>query len=157
MRSLASITVARRASRGFASRGTRRLVLLLALATASACGSDSSTSPTTDAIEGTYSLRTVNGSPLPFTVVQSGTNSFVLTSDVITIASNGSWTESIQYRETVNGQTTNGTDADGGTWVRSGGNVSLKSNLSGDIAYSGAFSGGSLTFNASGFVAVFSR
>ena len=134
----------------------RRFVLLLALATLGACGSDSSTNPNADAIEGTYSLRTVNGAALPFTIL-SGANGLVLTSDVITITSNGTWSEAIQYRETFNGQTTTETDTDGGTWVRAGGSVTLQSNVTGDVAYSGAYANGSLTFSAGGLIAVFSR
>ena len=134
----------------------RRVVLPLALAALGACGSDASTSPNSDAIEGTYSLRTVNGSALPFTI-QSGPNSVTLTTDVITIASNGAWTESIVYRQTINGDTTNGTDADGGTWVRAGSSVTLQSSVNGGTAYSGAYSNGSLTFSDGGVVVVFSR
>lgn len=134
----------------------RRLVALLALVTLGACGSDSGTGVSSTNIEGTYSLRTVNGSPLPYTV-QSGNNGVTLTSDVITIAGNGTWTEAILYRQTVNGVTTNGTEADGGTWMRAGNDVTLDSNFSQGTAYSGTFSNGTLTFDDVGFVVVFRK
>ena len=134
----------------------RRLVALLALVTLGACGSDSGTGVNSDNLEGTYSLRSINGTPLPYTV-QSGLNSVTLTSDIITIASNGSWTETILYRQTVNGVTTNGTEADGGMWVRAGNDVSLESNITQGTAYSGTFSNGTLTFDDVGFVVVFRR
>ena len=133
----------------------RRLFPVLALAMAVACGGDKSTNPNSDSIEGTYSLRTVNGSPLPFTF-QSGTTSVTLTSDVITVAGNGSWTESIGYRQTANGQTTTGTDTDGGSWVRAGSSVTLNSSF-GTGGYAGTYGNGSLTFSDAGFVEVFSR
>lgn len=133
----------------------RRIVALIAFSSLVACGSDSSTNPNSDSIEGVYSLRTVNGSALPFTV-QSGTTSVTLTSDVITIASNGSWTEAVAYTQTVNGQTSNGTGADGGTWIRAGSSVTLNS-TAGSTGYAGTFSNGSMTFNDSGFIEVFSR
>jgi hypothetical protein len=160
MRRLAAIPIVLRSSRR-SVRGAhllRRLALPLALIVLSACGSDSSTSPNAnaDAIEGIYSLRTVNGAALPF-VFQSGPNSLSLTSDVITIASNGSWTETISYRETINGQTSNGTDSDQGTWLRAGNGVTLQSSVSGGTAYSGTYGNGSLTFKDVGIVAVFSR
>ena len=158
MRRLTAVLIASPVSRRFSSHAIllRRLVLLLTLATLGACGSDSSTSPTADGIEGTYSLRTVNGLTLPFTI-QSGPNSLTLESDVITIAGNGSWTESIAYRQTINGQTSNGTEADGGAWVRAGTSVTLQSSVNGGTAYSGSYGNGSLTFNDGGVVVVFSR
>jgi hypothetical protein len=133
----------------------RRLVALLALATLGACG-DSGTGPNSTQLEGTYSLRSINGSPLPYTV-QSGVNSITLTSDVITIASNGTWTETLLYRQTINGVTANGAEADGGTWVRAGNDVTLDSNQSQGTAYSGTLSSGTLTFEDVGFVGVFRK
>jgi hypothetical protein len=133
----------------------RKLFVMLALATLAACGGDKATNPNSDAIEGTYSLKTINGSPLPFTI-QSGTTSYVLKTDVITIASNGSWTESITYTETFNGQSSNGTDTDGGTWIRAGNAVSLNSNFD-TGGWAMTYNNGSLTVNESGLVAVFTR
>jgi hypothetical protein len=158
MRRLATLHVASRISRTFGTgpHDVRRLVLLLALATLGACGSDASTGPDAEPIEGTYSLRTLNGATLPFTI-QSGPSSLTLTSDVITLAGNGSWTESITYRQIINGQTTNGTESDGGAWVRAGSNVTLQSSVNGGTAYSGTFGNGSLTFTDGGVVVVFSR
>ena len=132
----------------------RKLLAILALATLAAC-SDSSTNPNSDAIEGTYSLRTINGSPLPF-IFQDGTSSITLKTDVITIASNGSWTEQLTYTETSNGQSSNGTGGDGGTWVRAGNAVNLNSNL-GTSGWAFTYNNGSLTANQSGFVVVFAR
>ena len=133
----------------------RKLLAVLALVAVAACGGDSGTNPNSDSIEGTYSLRTINGSPLPFTV-QSGTYSYTIKTDVITIASNGSWTETYTYTETANGQTTNGSDVDGGTWVRAGNVVNLASNF-GTGGYSMTYSNGSLTVSESGFVGVYTR
>src|SRR5215212_10307686 len=97
----------------------RRLFAALAFVALAACGSDSSTNPNNDTVEGSYSLRTVNGQPLPYTVQANG-NTLVLTSDVMTIAAGGSWTEVTSYRLTSGGQTTDEVDADSGTWTRSG-------------------------------------
>lgn len=137
-------------------RTTAFAIALLSLAIATACGGDSSTNPNSDAIEGTYALKSVNGSPLPFTA-QSGTDSFTLTKDVLTVASNGSWTESISYTETVNGQTSTGTDADGGSWSRVGSSVNFYSNVTNGTAYSGTYNNGSLSLSSGGFLQVFVR
>ena len=80
-----------------------------------------------------------------------------LISDVIIIASDGSWTETLTYRETVNGVTTNGTEGDAGVWFRAGNDVDLESDISGATAYSGTFNNGTLRFEAVGFVTIFRR
>lgn len=50
-----------------------------------------------------------------------------------------------------------GTDADGGTWTRSGSSVSLYSSVYSSTAYDGTYSKGRLTFNSLGFVFVLVR
>ena len=133
----------------------RRLVAALAIATVAACGSDGPTDPVTDSIEGVYSLRTINGQPLPFTV-QGNSTTLVLTSDVLTMAANGSWTEALAFRlTTVSGETTEGTDSDAGTWTRAGGTVTLTSNENG--LFQGSYANGSITFSDPDFVQVFTR
>ena len=131
----------------------RRLFAVFALATLAACASDS-TNPNNDAVEGVYSLRTVNGQPLPYTVQQNGTT-IVLTSDVLTVSEDGSWNETIAYRLTQNSQTTNEADADAGSWSRSGSVISFNSNSVGP--FSGTYAKGTVTFDDPGFVAVFKR
>jgi hypothetical protein len=128
----------------------------LSLVLVAGCGGDSSTNPNNDAIEGTYSLKSINGLPLPFTI-QSGTTSITLTKDVLTVASNGSWTESISYSQTVNGQTSTGTDDDGGSWTRAGSSVNFFSNVTNTTAYAGTYSNGTLNFTDAGFTQVFQR
>ena len=132
----------------------RRLIALLALATVAACGSDTSTNPANDKVEGSYSLRTVNGQPLPFTVQANGVTA-VITSDVMTIAEGGSWTEVTAYRKSANGQTTNEVDADSGTWTRVGDTMTFNSNLVG--TFQGSYAHGSVTFDDPGYLAVYSR
>ena len=141
--------------RAFISQ-TSRVLFATTLCVLAACGSDSGTNPNNAAIDGTYTLQTVNGSPLPFTI-QSGANSLTLTKDVLTVGSNGSWTESIDYTETFNGQTSSGTDADGGSWTRAGSSVTFYSNVTSGNAYTGTFSNDMLTLGAGGFVQVFTR
>ena len=76
----------------------RRLIAVFMLIAIGACGgsSDATTNPNSDDITGTYAIKTVNGNPLPFTI-QSGTTTLVLVSDAITVASNGTWSESYTY------------------------------------------------------------
>ena len=133
----------------------RRLFAALAFATLAACGSDSSTNPNNTVVEGTYSLKTVNGQVLPFTIQGNGIT-VVLTSDVLTIAQGGSWTETIAYKQTVSGgATTNEVDADAGSWTRIGNTVTFTSTANG--TFQGTINDGTVTFDDPGFLAVFKR
>jgi hypothetical protein len=72
-----------------------KLIITAALAIVmAACGSQDATSPSTS-VSGDYALRTVNGSPLPYTFSDGTT----LTSDVLTLRSDGTFSESAQFRD----------------------------------------------------------
>lgn len=117
-------------------------LLVLSLALLAACGGDSATSPTSQSLAGTYTMRTVNGSPLPF-VVQSGTTKITITADVMTVADGGTWSETGAFTLTVNGSSTSQVISDGGTFVRAGATVSF---LNGNqTAYTGSFTGSGFT------------
>jgi hypothetical protein len=120
----------------------RRLAAVLLLVAAACSKSDSPTNPASASLAGTFALRTIDGSALPYTM-QSGTTSMTITSDALTVADGGTWSESGAYRQTSNGTTSNQTIADGGTWVRSGASVTFTSTMQnpGATAYSGSFTG----------------
>ena len=132
----------------------RLLAALSLLVLLAGCGGDGSTDPTAG-IAGTYSLRTVNGSPLPYTLQQSGTFKLEITSDAYALTDNGTWTEAWSERTTSNGQVTTETFTDAGTYSRSGTAITLVSPGAG--AVSGTVSGGTLTLAAQGFSLVFIR
>ena len=121
----------------------KKLLAMLALATLAACG-DNGTNPNTDSIGGTYTLRTVNNSSVPYTST-SGSSSITLQSDILVIADNGTWSEIITYSQTSNGTTTNGTQSDGGSWSRAGTSVNLYSNVQPGTAYAGSYSNNTLS------------
>ena len=132
----------------------RKLIALVALSLAVACG-DSGTNPNTDDISGTYSVRTVNNSSVPYTFTSNG-GSITLLSDVINVAGNGTWSETYTYRQ--GSQTTTGTGADAGTWSRSGANVTLYSTTYSETSYTGSYSNGQLMLNdGNNFNYVFQR
>jgi hypothetical protein len=131
----------------------RRLVALLALATAVACGGDS-TSPSAT-VTGSYSLRTVNGSPVPYTVIQIGADKYEIVSDVVTINEGGTWSETGTDRTTQNGQVTNGTITDGGTYTLNGTAITFVSTESGTV--NGSVGGGTLTITAEGLALVYQK
>ena len=128
----------------------RALALCAATIYVGACGGDSPTSPASASIAGTYQLKTVNGSPLPFTY-QSGLNKFVVTSDAITVADGGTWTETGHFTMTYNGQTTDQVVSDGGTWTRAGTAVSFYSAQQGTVSYSGTFTGNGFSVSDAAF------
>lgn len=132
----------------------RRLVALLALAAAVACGGDSSTSPSAT-VSGSYSLRTVNGSPVPYTVIQIGADKYEIVSDVVTLNEGGTWSETGTDRTTQNGQVTNGTITDNGTYTLNGTAITLVSTQSGTV--NGAVGAGTLTVTAEGVVLVYQK
>src|SRR3954471_14237805 len=108
----------------------RRVLLGFALAfatAATACGGDSATGPS-GTIAGTWNLQTVNGAALPFVVGQVGTSKVELTSDVFTLTSTGSFTEIVTLRTTQNGQVTNSSQSDAGTYTVNGTAVTLHFN-----------------------------
>jgi hypothetical protein len=132
----------------------RRTLFLVALAALAACSGDSSTDPNAS-IAGTYTLRTVNGSALPYIVAQSGSNKYEITDDAITLTDTGTWTELWHDRTTTNGQVTTSANPDGGTYTRNGTAITLNSTTSGAI--SGSVSNGTLTLSDQGVAAVYMR
>ena len=134
----------------------RRFVAAAAVALTLACGSDGSTTPTNTAIAGTYSLQTINGSALPFTFV-SGTDSLTVTADTILVGSDGTWSESVAYRQTVGGQVTTGTQIDGGVWLANDTQVEFDSTVSGLLVYTGTFTNSALNLTDGSTAQVFVR
>jgi hypothetical protein len=132
----------------------RRLIPLV-LAVAIACGSDSPTQPTTTSIAGTWSLTSVNAIALPFVINQSGADKVELVGDVLTATATGTYTETLSYRETLNGVVTTTTEPDDGTYTINGNAITLNSSANGSIT--GALSGNTFTLVDQGFVFLYTR
>ena len=134
----------------------RRLVSLMLAFTIVACGGDdSTTAPTNASVAGTWTLQTINGSPLPFTLTSVGTTKVEAVSAVFVVNANGTWTGSSKTLTTINGQASTSTDTDGGTYTLSGSTVALRSN-DGTIE-TGTISGNTLTAVESVFTFVFKQ
>ena len=133
----------------------RRFFVLLVFATAVGCGGDSSTSPTDTTVSGTYTLRTVNRIPLPFTVAQTDSITVELVSDAFTLTESRTWTESTVRRTTSSGQAVTDTVSDAGTFVLSGtNNITL---ISANGSTDGTIGGGVLTLGNDAVVAVYRK
>lgn len=119
-----------------------------------ACGD--ATSPDTDSFVGVYMLRTVDGSPLPAVISQSGTSALTYIANQLTIADGGTWSQTATLETRSGGQTSRQTFANGGFWTRSLNDIQLNF-LEGPLAYSGNFSRNRLSLISSGAVLIFEK
>ena len=132
-----------------------RIVLALSvLAIVAGCGSDSSTI-TSASVSGTYTMQSINGNGLPFTL-SSKSPPQTVTSGTLTISQNGSWSGGKNVTTTVNGQTTAMTLPDAGTVTVNGSALIFTSNKDGSI-FPGSFAGNSLTIMPDIYVYVFTK
>jgi hypothetical protein len=134
--------------------GRTRLLLLVIGALGISCGGGDSTGPN-DSVAGTYSLRTVNGSNLPYIVVQIGADKVELTSDILTLSEAGSFTELTTFWTTTNGQVTTSTESDAGSFTLNGTAASFVFNSG--TSGTGTISGGTITVALSGFSFVYRK
>lgn len=120
----------------------RRLVMLALAGTLAACSTDA-TGPN-GSVTGTYTLRTIDGQPLPYTF-SSGLR---LTSDQITLRTDGSYEDVSRYSD--------GTSyVDDGDYTSYNGAVTFYSTTG--QTYQGSISGNVLTQILNGYTQVFQR
>jgi hypothetical protein len=135
----------------------RRLALCLATLVAIGCGGgDDATAPASNSIAGTWALETVNGAALPFVVAQSGANKAEVTSDVLTLAEGGSFTQSTQVRLTQSGTVTTQSASEAGTWTLTGTSVSFRFTSDGSVG-TGTLNGSTLTVAETGIALVYRK
>ena len=120
----------------------RRLVMLALASTMAACSIDS-TGPN-GSVEGTYTLRTINGQPLPYTF-SSGLR---LTSDRLTLYRDGTYEDVSLYSD-------GSSDVDDGDYTNYNGALTFYSSR-GQV-YQGSVSRDVLTQVLNGFTQVFER
>ncbi len=116
------------------------LVLALGLA---ACANDA-TAPTTS-VDGSYALRTVNGTTLPYTF----SNGLQLTSERLVLSTDGSFTDTSQYS---NGRTS----TDTGYYTNLNGSITF-TDVTAGITYQASLSGTVLTEIVGGFTQTFQK
>jgi hypothetical protein len=134
----------------------RRLILAIGAVSLLACGDSDPSGPGSASAEGTWDLITINGSPLPFTVIElAGSYRFEVISDRFVAHSSGTWTETFTYRETEEGVVTTTTETDVGTWSQSGSNVTVTA--SDGRVTTVTISGDRITLSEGGFVSVYAR
>jgi hypothetical protein len=108
----------------------RKALMALAMAWAIAgCGVFTESPPGSETSTGSYTLQSVNNSPLPFTTSQTGGMKIDLVDDVIQLFQGGTFARTYHTRTTLNGQVTNATVARTGTWaIGIGATITLTAN-----------------------------
>jgi len=87
------------------------------------CGD--STGPET--FPGTYVLQAVDGEPLPYLVAQAGSDKLEVTAGLLRIESDNTFTFSLTFLLTDDGNTEEATDDESGTWAVTGSVIALTS------------------------------
>jgi hypothetical protein len=109
----------------------RRIAILAAVFALAACNNDS-TSPTVS-LTGNYSLRTVNGSSLPVTLLDGS----ILTSDVLTLFNDGTFTDNAQFSDGT-------VEVEQGFYSANNGSINFQ-DLNSNFTFAGSLSGAVLT------------
>ena len=137
----------------------RRFLLLASLIVVSATSVScrDSTGPTNSSIAGTNTLRTINGSPLPF-VLSPSNPKIEFVSSQATLNENGTWTSTTTARVTNGTSVTTQTDTASGTYTLNGTALSFRDNSDGSMTLA-TLSGNSiiLTDSDTGFSLVYTR
>jgi hypothetical protein len=121
----------------------RRALVLAAALALSACNMDA-TAPGTS-VEGSYTLRTINGSSLPYTF----NTGLTLTSEVLTLYRDGTYQDLSRYSD-------GSTFVDSGDYTSYNGSITFDSDRS-SLIYQGSLSGSVLTEIVNGYTQTFQK
>ena len=96
---------------------------------------------------GRFSLAAINSNPLPVPALQTTTEVWALTSDTLSIADNGQWTETTVYLVTQNsdGSTSTRTSSIAGTYTIVDQRISFLQTSGGSATFTGSVQGNTLT------------
>lgn len=135
----------------------RRLLAVLALVSAVACGgSDTPSAPIQSTAVGRWTLSTVNGAALPFTTSGSGANKTELISLTASVETGGKWSAAITSRTTTNGQQSTQSGTNAGTWSLTGTSLEFRSTNDGSVT-TGSVNGNTLTTKQDGMTFVYTK
>ena len=107
-------------------------------------------------VTGVYTLRSVNGSPLPYTLSGSGANQTELVRDAITLFQGGTYARERELRITANGQVTIEATTQGGSYELLGKSVSMRAAGVGTPVLA-TIDGNTMTIVEAGVTSVFSK
>ena len=131
----------------------RRVLMGLVVACSVACLDEGVTGGSS--ITGAYTLRTINGSALPYTISESGAAKTEILSDVITLYQGGTYARLRESRTTVNAQVTIESRDETGAYSLVGTSVSMR-NVVGTTTVA-TIGGNTMTIVEAGMTAVFTK
>ena len=132
----------------------RKALIGVVVALSLACSDYDVTGSST--VNGTYTLRTVNGSPLPYTLPGGGAIKTEIVSDTITLFQGGTFARVRDSRITENGQTTHVSEMDTGSYALFGTSVTLNSTATGKPIVA-IINANTMTIVEAGVTSVFSK
>jgi hypothetical protein len=136
-------------------RGAVKALLVVVAVALAACGKDSVLGVGgSGSVAGSYTLRTINGNNLPFTVEQIGDDKTEVLSETMVLG-DSTFSLSGSARVTAAGVTTTEPYANDGTFTQNGSSVILT--FSSGARESGTVSSGTLTLASGGFTLVYRR
>jgi len=130
-------------SRSRVVRPVATLAFAALVSTLAACGSDNNGTTGPTDVSGTYSLATVNGNSLPFTVPHNPSHTVVVQSATVTLGSDHSYT--IGGTGTSDGGDPEQVIADAGTYTLSGSTVTFTSSSHSGLIYTATATSSMLT------------
>lgn len=128
--------------------------LLALLSFASAC-SDDTTGPEESSPAGSYTLASVNGSPLPYVIFQTLEDKTELTEAAASLNADGTCSTSMTLRTTQGGQVSSDTQSDTCTWSHE--NAAILITWTDGTTDTASWSGDTITVTLEGLVLVFER
>jgi hypothetical protein len=131
------------------------LSALAGFALFAACGGDS-TGPGDTNIVGSYTLQSINGNPVPWRAIVIGNDWFEIASGSGSINADGTYSLTFNWRESVAGETDEGSESLVGTYTRNGNAITFRDASDGSTAI-GTISGRQISVTSEGVVLVYVR
>jgi len=108
------------------ARSSKLATGIAAIALITACGSDSTTGPSSGSNPvGSYTMSTVNGKAVPTSLFADGSFSYDITGGSMKLTSDGKFSVVTNYRQTLPGSVSNFVDSIGGSWTQNGAALQL--------------------------------
>jgi len=123
------------------------LLAFAALVAVAACGSDSPAGPAvpTDPI-GSYTISSVNGKAPPVALFTEGTFTYEITNGTLALTSDGKYSVTTTFRQTLPGSVSTFIDSTRGMWVQTGAIVKMTNGQDGSLDSATWTNKGQLTF-----------
>jgi hypothetical protein len=133
-----------------------KVLACFSLFVAASCGGGDSTSPGTARIAGSYALQTVTGGPVPFVVLQIGSDKIEVLSETVNLSDGGTFTQQGSLRITENGVVSMESFAEAGVYTRNDTALNLVFSSDGSTG-TGTISGNTITVGIGGVSLVYRK